>query len=53
MVGPEAAVGNHLRLLSRVSRLMNDTTFRESVLQCTSPSDILHLLKNKEETEIE
>ena len=53
LVGRENAVGVHLRLLSRVSRLMNSDTFRHQLLQSTSPEQVIELIAEEEEQRLE
>lgn len=50
LVGTEDAKSLHIKLLSRVSRLMNRDAFRDRLLHATSPDDVLKLF---EEAEIE
>lgn len=49
LVGPESRNTTHIKLLSRISRLMNNNSFRESILNCRSADDILTRFKNEEE----
>src|SRR5512133_1857783 len=48
LVGRETHVGTHLKLLSRVSRLMNNETFRAQLLQATTPAEVLQLCQEEE-----
>ena len=48
LVGRETHVGTHLKLLSRVSRLMNSETFREQLLQAKTPAEVLQLFQEEE-----
>ncbi len=48
LVGPEAERGRHLRLLGRVSRLMNRAAFRAALLAAESPADVLALFHEAE-----
>jgi len=41
LVGSEQAKSQHIKLLSRISRLMNRESFRERLLQAQSPEDVL------------
>jgi fructose-specific phosphotransferase system IIA component len=50
LLGQEHAVGAHLRLLSRISRLMNNDEFRQKLLEARSPDEVLNLI-NEEETQ--
>jgi len=49
LVGPESRNSIHIKLLSRISRLMNSADFREKLLDCTSPGEILHHFRNEED----
>ncbi len=53
LVGRENAVGTHLRLLSRVSRLMNSDEFRHQLLQSTSPEHVIELITEEEEQRLD
>lgn len=48
LVGKEAHVGMHLKLLSRISRLMNNQSFRQQLLQAASPGEVLKLFNEEE-----
>ena len=49
LVGPDTRNSLHIKLLSRISRLMNSGQFREQVLGCESPEEILAAFKSEEE----
>jgi fructose-specific phosphotransferase system IIA component len=51
LLGTENNVGNHLRILSRASRIMNNDEFREKLLKCNTPSEVKSLLENHENQE--
>ena len=53
LVGKENMVGPHIKLLSRISRLMNKEDFRKKLLDAGSPSEILELFKQEEATYFE
>lgn len=40
LVGPEGKNSTHIKLLSRISRLMNSSAFREALTQCESAEEI-------------
>jgi mannitol/fructose-specific phosphotransferase system IIA component (Ntr-type) len=42
-------VGPHIKLLSRVSKLMNDNNFREKLLNAKTPKEVVELFKTEEE----
>jgi fructose-specific phosphotransferase system IIA component len=48
LVGKENLVGPHLKLLSRISRLLNKDEFRTSLLKANTPSEILQLFEKEE-----
>lgn len=49
LVGPETNNSQHIKLLSRISRLMNSGSFREKILGCTSTKEILNAFQEEEE----
>ena len=49
LLGLESNVGNHLRLLSKISRLMNNDSFRGQLLELNTPAQILELFEKYEE----
>jgi fructose-specific phosphotransferase system IIA component len=48
LVGPEKKNNTHIKLLSRISRLMNSSTFRESLLECETPDEIYEAFHQEE-----
>jgi len=48
LVGPENKSNNHIKLLSRISRLMNSTSFREKLLNCQSADEIYETFQKEE-----
>lgn len=48
MVGPPGAHNEHLRLLSRLSRLLHDPALKESLRTATTPSDIVAVFADRE-----
>ncbi len=48
LVGKETHVGAHLKLLSRISRLMNNESFRKQLLEATSSAQVLELFDSEE-----
>jgi fructose-specific phosphotransferase system IIA component len=48
LVGKDSLVGAHIKLLSRISRLMNKEELRTKLLEAKSPAEILQLLKEEE-----
>jgi fructose-specific phosphotransferase system IIA component len=49
LAGPVAKNSSHIKLLSRISRLMNSNAFRESLEACTTSEEILKVFKEEEE----
>jgi fructose-specific phosphotransferase system IIA component len=50
LVGRENMVGPHIKLLSRISRLMNNEEFRTRLLEAASPKDVLEIFRKEEAT---
>ncbi|MBI4549015.1 MAG: PTS sugar transporter subunit IIA [Ignavibacteriae bacterium] len=48
LVGKDNLVGPHIKLLSRISRLMNKEDFRNKLLVVQSPKDILETFRQEE-----
>jgi fructose-specific phosphotransferase system IIA component len=48
LVGRDSMVGPHIKLLSRISRIMNKEEFRNRLLQARTPSEILELFRQEE-----
>ena len=48
LVGKENLVGPHIKLLSRISRLMNKEDFRGKLLDAKTPQDVLTIFKQEE-----
>jgi fructose-specific phosphotransferase system IIA component len=49
LVGPESENSLHIKLLSRISRLMNNEEFRSSLKECSTAEQILDTFKKEEE----
>ncbi len=50
LVGRDNMVGPHIKLLSRISRLMNKEDFRNTLLQAKTPAEILEAFRQEEAT---
>lgn len=50
LVGKDSMVGPHIKLLSRISRLMNKEEFRTRLLNLQSPKEIIDIFKQEEAT---
>ena len=48
LIGKDSLVGAHIKLLSRISRLMNKEDLRMKLLQAGSAAEILQILKDEE-----
>ena len=49
LIGPQSNNSQHIKLLSRISRLMNSASFREQIMSCESSEDILKAFQDEEE----
>lgn len=50
LVGPQSSNSFHIKMLSRISRLMNNSEFRMELNDCQSAEEILEVFKREEET---
>ena len=48
MVGQEKLVGSHIKLLSRISRIMNNDEFRIKLLEAKTKEEIFNAFENEE-----
>ena len=48
LVGPEKKNSIHIKLLSRISRLMNSSSFRETLSECTTADEIYEAFLQEE-----
>ncbi len=48
LVGPETNPGLHIKLLSRISRLMSNEELRDQILDSKKAADVFELLKEEE-----
>lgn len=53
LVGKDNLVSTHIKLLSRISRMMNKDEFRQKLLDANSKEEILELFKKEEENYFE
>lgn len=49
LVGPESQNSVHIKMLSRISRLLNSSAFRERLLESVDSKSIIALFKTEEE----
>jgi fructose-specific phosphotransferase system IIA component len=50
LIGKENLVGKHIKLLSRISRLMNNDEFRKRLIEAESKESILKIFKEEEQS---
>jgi len=48
LIGPEKKNSAHIKLLSRISRLMNNSSFRESLSDCKTEQDVYDVFELEE-----
>jgi fructose-specific phosphotransferase system IIA component len=48
LIGPEKKNSTHIKLLSRISRLMNSTTFRDTLSECETSAEIYEAFQKEE-----
>lgn len=48
LVGKENLLNTHIKLLSRISRLMNKDEFREALLEANTSEEVLKIFKDEE-----
>ena len=48
LIGKDSLVGAHIKLLSRISRLMNKEDLRRKLLDSSTPAEILEVLRQEE-----
>jgi fructose-specific phosphotransferase system IIA component len=48
LVGPQASNSLHIKMLSRISRLMNNSDFRDRLRKCTTAEEIIKQFKDEE-----
>ncbi len=53
LVGKDNLVSKHIKLLSRISRMMNKDEFREKLLKSNSVDEILEIFREEEENYFE
>lgn len=50
LVGPQSSNSMHIKMLSRISRLMNNNEFRQRLKECKTSEKIIELFKKEEQT---
>lgn len=53
LVGKDNLVGPHIKLLSRISRLMNKEHFRTKLLELSTPNEIIEIFRQEESSYFE
>jgi len=48
LIGPESQSSQHIKLLSRISKLMNNDAFRDRIASCTSSAEIIAFFSEEE-----
>ncbi len=48
LVGPEKASSLHIKMLSRISRLLNQAAFRRKIIDVKTPADALQIIREEE-----
>lgn len=48
LVGPQSANSMHIKMLSRISRLMNNNDFREQLSNCETPEQVIEVFEEEE-----
>jgi len=49
LLGPESATSEHLKLLSKLSRLLTEEQFRNQLMEAGEPEEIVELFHRREE----
>lgn len=49
LVGPQSSNSFHIKMLSRISRLMNNSEFRDQLNKCSSAEEIIEVFKEEEQ----
>jgi mannitol/fructose-specific phosphotransferase system IIA component (Ntr-type) len=49
LVGPQSATSEHLKLLSKLSRLLTEEQFRGQLMEAGEPGEIIELFRRREE----
>jgi fructose-specific phosphotransferase system IIA component len=53
LIGKETLLNTHIKLLSRISRLMNKEDFRDRLLEAKSKEDVLNIFREEEKNYID
>ena len=50
LVGKDSLLNTHIKLLSRISRMMNNDKFRDKLEDAKSPADVMELFRKEDES---
>jgi len=53
LIGKETLLNTHIKLLSRISRLMNKEEFRDKLLEAKAKDDVLNIFREEEKNYID
>lgn len=48
LIAPEESVGDHLKMLARISRMLKETAFRSQLMKADTREDILSLIEEED-----
>jgi len=48
LIAPEESVGDHLKMLARISRMLKETAFRSQLMKANNREDILSLIEEED-----
>jgi fructose-specific phosphotransferase system IIA component len=48
LVGPEKSSSVHIKMLSRISRLLNQSAFRKKLIESKSGAEVMHIINDEE-----
>ncbi len=48
LIAPEESVGDHLKMLARISRMLKETAFRSQLMKADNREDILSLIEEED-----
>ena len=48
LAGPSSSNSLHIKMLSRISRMMNNNTFRDKLKKCSTPEEIINVFEEEE-----
>jgi len=48
LTGPQTASNLHIKMLSRISRLLNQSSFRNKLIECQNPKEVMEVIEEEE-----